>query len=358
MVGDVRVDDVDLRLGVLEHVLDGVGDRVVVLARGVRQEGRPDAAPGRRGDLRVPGRDRGRVGRQRALVIAPRGDEQGLELVDGRTRVADEDVVEALVVEVVLDPRPADVADPAVDDHELAVVEVAQVVEPPVQLALRAEASLEVGARPLVRDDPDPAVGELLVERLRAERDLAADRVDHQPDLDAGGRLRDEGVLEGRPDVTGLEAVDHQVDRRGRRLDVGQHPGEEVASVEERLDGLRGARRELDRQVGAVETGLGGERRPEGLRPVGVDGVRPGRIGPLRPVHPDPPEPDEADQRRERGEQPGHARPLLRGNRCRRTGLGASVPDRPRAPDRPDRRRASGGVSPAAPGPSSAATPR
>jgi hypothetical protein len=57
---------------------------------------------------------------------------------------------------VVLDPGPADVAHSPVDDDDLAVVEVAQVVEPPVDVTLAQEA-VEVEECALVGDDLDAA---------------------------------------------------------------------------------------------------------------------------------------------------------------------------------------------------------
>ena len=51
-------------------------------------------------------------------------EEDELELRDDRPLDADEEVVEAAVLEMVLDPGAADPADPPVDDDDLAVVDV------------------------------------------------------------------------------------------------------------------------------------------------------------------------------------------------------------------------------------------
>ena len=64
--------------------------------------------------------------RDRAAEPAEAREEDELELRDHRPGEPHEEVVEAAVVEVVLDPAAADPADPAVDDDELAVVEVAE----------------------------------------------------------------------------------------------------------------------------------------------------------------------------------------------------------------------------------------
>ena len=61
--------------------------------------------------------------RDGAAEPAEAGEEHELQLRDHRPRKADEQVVEATIGEVVLDPRAADPADAAVDDEELAVVD-------------------------------------------------------------------------------------------------------------------------------------------------------------------------------------------------------------------------------------------
>ena len=118
-------------------------------------------------------------------MVAPAEQEDRLELGDDRALDPAHDVVEALVVVVVLDAAAADIADPAVDDDHLAVVEMEQV------LGVRLERAGTRGRRSA--DDDDPVVGDDLDARLAqpaeqvlaAEVDLAADGVDRQPDLDA-----------------------------------------------------------------------------------------------------------------------------------------------------------------------------
>ena len=60
----------------------------------------------------------------RASEPAEAGEEDELELGDDRAGDADEQIVEAAVLEVVLDAGAADPADAAVDDDELAMVDV------------------------------------------------------------------------------------------------------------------------------------------------------------------------------------------------------------------------------------------
>ena len=60
-------------------------------------------------------------------------EEDELELRDDRARDAEEQVVEAAVLEVVLDAGAADPADAPVDDHDLAVVDVPERREVPAR---------------------------------------------------------------------------------------------------------------------------------------------------------------------------------------------------------------------------------
>ena len=83
--------------------------------------------------------------------------------------------MEALVVVVVLDPGAADEGDAPVDDDDLAVIEMAEVVEPPVDPPLPQQA-VEVEETALVGSDLDPALAQLAVQRLRAEAGLAVGR--------------------------------------------------------------------------------------------------------------------------------------------------------------------------------------
>ena len=66
-----------------------------------------------------------------AAEPAKAGEEHELELRDDGAGDANEQVVEATVLEVVLDSGAADPADPAVDDDDLAVVDVPEGAEVP-----------------------------------------------------------------------------------------------------------------------------------------------------------------------------------------------------------------------------------
>ena len=127
------------------------------------------------------------LGRQDAALVAERGEEQGLELADDGTGHADHRVVEPFVRVVVLDAGPADEGDPAIHDEHLAVLEVHEVVHVPVE-APGAQQAVAIRHEAVVGDDRDAGRRQLGVQRLRVEVDLAADGIDHEPDLDAGLR--------------------------------------------------------------------------------------------------------------------------------------------------------------------------
>ncbi len=74
------------------------------------------------------------VRRHRPTEPAEGRDEHELQLAGDGPAHPHEQVVEAAVVEVVLDPGAADPPDPAVDDHELAVIDVPELLNRPASL--------------------------------------------------------------------------------------------------------------------------------------------------------------------------------------------------------------------------------
>ena len=102
--------------------------------------------------------------RQRPALEVPGQQEDGLQLAHDRAFEAKHDVVEPLVVVVVLDPRSADERHAPVHDDDLAVVEMAEVIEPPVDLAL-AEQAVEVEEATLVGHDLHATLANLAVQR-------------------------------------------------------------------------------------------------------------------------------------------------------------------------------------------------
>ena len=128
-------------------------------------------------------------------------------------------------------------------------------------------------------DDLDAGRAQVAEQRLAAQIDLAADRIDRQPDLDARRDLGRQRVEEHRADVARLVTVDEQVDMiRGRR-DVLEDPREVAPAVEQGVDRGRDRRREGQGQVRAPNARsrdeLGG---PAGGR-LRADGVRVERVG-------------------------------------------------------------------------------
>ena len=233
VVGEIGADHVEPALGPVDGLAERRPDREVALARVVREDPHLDAArrgpvAGRAGDLREEPVEAGRVGRERPALELPRQEEHRLELGDDRPFEAEHQVVGAGGV-VVLDAGAADVRDPPVDHDDLAMVEVAEVVEPPVDLAV-LEQPVEVQEGALVRDDLHAAGDHRVVERLRAAARLAECRLRDDPDADALADLPDQQVAEAVADLARLEAEDQDVDVGRRRLDVGEHRAERTTA--------------------------------------------------------------------------------------------------------------------------------
>jgi hypothetical protein len=161
-VGDVGVDDVEGLERAIEQARDRVGDRPVLPGCVVEHGGgyRLRAAV-ERGEERVEF-----ANGELAAEPAEAGDEDELQLGDHRPLDVEEQVVEAAVLEVVLDAGAADPADAPVDDQHLAVVDVPDRPKVPprrVAAAERPERSLELrGAHDA---DLDACSGQALVER-------------------------------------------------------------------------------------------------------------------------------------------------------------------------------------------------
>ena len=126
--------------------------------------------------------------RDGAAEPAEAGEEHELQLRDDRAGEPDEQVVEATVGEVVLDPGAADPADAPVDDEQLAVVDAPG--RPP-----RTRTSTPRTPRP-----------QPLVEATRPAGPRA-DPVDHDPHRDPFGDLGEQRARELLPDLAGAEAV-------------------------------------------------------------------------------------------------------------------------------------------------------
>ena len=164
------------------------------------------------------------LGRNLAAEPTEARDEDELKLRDDGPGHTEEEVVEAAVLEVVLDPGATDPADTPVHEHNLAVVDMAQAGEVPVRLAVAPE---HPGSRPRLRraDDTDFDAGRgqppvVLPGCLLRRRPLPVDHEAHPHTL---SRLADQHVGEAVADHTRTEA--ELVDVHGclSGLDVREH---------------------------------------------------------------------------------------------------------------------------------------
>ena len=178
------------------------------------------------------------------------GEEHELELRHHRAGSPQEQVVEAAVLEVVLDAGSADPADPAVDDHDLAVIDVAERGKVPSCPALASERpDRRTRLRRPGDADLDPGASEPLVERSRILLGLRALAVDDEPDRDSLVRLRNQRLGEGVPDVAGPEPELIDVNRGRRGADVLEHRRVEVPPLDVNVDGRRAALGEREPEV-------------------------------------------------------------------------------------------------------------
>ncbi len=143
------------------------------------------------------------------------------------------------------------------------MIEVEEIVEPPIDVPKAAQGTLRIGPQAFVGNDRQSRFDELSVEVLRRQSDLAADPIDRDPDLDALGQFGDECVAEECPDIAGLPAVDEQGDRRGRGSNVLEHAREVQRSVKERLDIRRPRLGEGHRHL--LRADLGNRSEPLGV---------------------------------------------------------------------------------------------
>jgi len=145
---------------------------------------------------------------------AEAGEEDQLELRGHRTAHTQEEVVEAALVEMVLDPGAADPANPAVDDDELAMVDAPQPVQVP---AARAAGRERPRRRPQLRRahdaDVDARGEEPVVELAARPVRIRAPMAHHHPDGDALGHLGEQRAGERLPDRARPEPELADVDR-------------------------------------------------------------------------------------------------------------------------------------------------
>ena len=145
-VGEVRVHHVEALTRRVDLLPDGLRGRDEAAGDHLREGDRRRAGVGRRGE--VPGQ----VGGQRPPVAAKARQERRLRLPDDVTGDAHHQVVEAAVVEVILDAGSARPGDAPVDDVQLAMVGAAELVQAPRRAAGGEEAD-PVGREDVVDDD-------------------------------------------------------------------------------------------------------------------------------------------------------------------------------------------------------------
>ena len=153
-VRDVRVHHVEPPARAVDLLAERLGGGDVAAGDHLRERDR------RRALVRGCGEVRGEVGPERAAVPAKARQERRLRLPDDGAGHPHHDVVEAAVLEVILDPRSAGPGDGAVDHVQLAVVGAAHLVLTPVDALAVGEETVAVEREDVVDDDLRARVGE------------------------------------------------------------------------------------------------------------------------------------------------------------------------------------------------------
>ena len=233
-VGEIRVHHVEAAARTVDLLTDRLGCGHEAAGDHLGERDRRRAVVGRLG--KVPSE----VVRERPAVAPEARQERRLRLPDDVSGHAHHHVVEAAILEVVLDPRAAGPRDGAVDDVELAVIGAANLVLTPVQLPVVWVQPVAIDREDVVDDDLRPGgrePGEHLLGLAERPRAVAVDDDAH---LDAVGQLPLEQRGHRHPDLALPPAEHEDVNRRAGCLDVGEDPGEEGLPLDPRLDGGRG----------------------------------------------------------------------------------------------------------------------
>jgi hypothetical protein len=162
--------------------------------------------------------------------------ERRLRLSDDIARDPHHHVVEAAVLEVILDARATRPRNRAVDHVELAVIGPPELVLPSTDpLAVRVQA---VPARweDIVDDDLRPGGGEACKHLPRLLVRPGTETVDNYPNLNALLQLPLQQCCHLHPDLALAPAEHQDVHRRPCPLDIGEDPREEVHALHQRLD--------------------------------------------------------------------------------------------------------------------------
>ena len=158
--------------------------------------------------------------------------------------------MEPAVLEVVLDAGAADPADSTVDDHDLAVIDVAEPAQVPAELAVASQQA-DRGTRLRRPDDADldARVREPVVESARASLRVGALPVDDEPDRNTSGRLCDQSIGEGLADDAWPEPELVDVDRGRGGVDVLEDRRVEVPPFDVNVDGRSAALGEREAEI-------------------------------------------------------------------------------------------------------------
>ncbi len=246
--------------------------------------------------------------------MAPEAREKGgLRLPDDVAGHPHHDVVEAAVLEVVLDAGAAGPGDLSVDHVQLAVVGPADLVLAPVEAAVVRVEAVPVERDGVVHDDLRSCVGEACEHLAGCAVRPGAEGIDDYPDLDPSRELPLEELGHLRPDLALAPSEHEDVHRRPGGLHIREDAREEVPALDPGLD--RRGRRPGEVERGVVRTGRipRSERLGRGL----CFGCR-HRIGRRRPARAlrDPEhlsEDDHEDERQDEEDDPTDASPATRG---------------------------------------------
>ena len=250
----------------------------------------------------------GEIGRQRAVVAVEARQEGRLRLSHDGAGDAHHHVVEAAVLEVVLEACSAGPRDPSVDDEQLPMVGAADLVLAPVEVLVVGEEAVSVDRKLVVDDDLRSRrgqAGEHLARLLVGARSVSVD--DHAY-LHAVCQLLLQQCGHPPSHLAFAPAEHEDVHRRACSLDVGGDAGEEVRAFDPGIDRGRRRPREVERRVVGTRIVAGNERLRRVLsarRGHRVGGRRPAR--PLRDPERLPVQTDEQRRRHQRDDREGLA---------------------------------------------------
>ena len=195
------------------------------------------------------GEERRQLRRYRPAVAVEARQERRLSQADDIAGDPHHHVMEATVLEVILDPGATRPGDCPVDDIELAVIGPPDLVLPPIDPLPVGVEAVPVGRKDIVDDDLRSSRGKTREHLPRLLVRPGAEAVHDHPHLDPRRQL----LLQerGHPHADfALAPAEHQdVHGRLRSLDVGEDPREEVDALCPRLDRRRGGPGERQRGI-------------------------------------------------------------------------------------------------------------